>query len=189
MRIRDGWRLLAGLLVVTGCASGGSWDGPTSEVRIGDGWGGVPSASSWLESGAATRRGIARPSHQVWTVLELAYGRLAIPVTHVSAMESEIHTVGARVRRLAGSRLGDFFDCGQDRFGPLADQYDVRLNLRTAVRSREDGGSELVMHVHATAEPRGGLGEPVLCTSRSRLEDRLHREVQSMLGIEVGPVG
>ena len=127
--------------------------------------------------GYAVRGKVPAPPERTFATVVAVYEALGIPVT---AMDSASLTVGnprfTVTRRLAGERLTEYLDCGDNRGIPNAEVYTVRMDIRSTVSPDPDGSSVATV-IEATARSNDGTGtQPVVCHTRARLEERIARE-------------
>ena len=170
-------RAVVPALIVVGCASGSSPStttnrptGPTREVPIAGGAFVTLAPASFM-----VETDIGAPAGEVWRAAAEAYGSLGIEIT-LSEPGVRVGNRQFRVRRqLDGTRLSRFFRCSVDATGrPTADRYTVTINAVTVVVEVSDLQSRLQTTVTATARtPTGESNDPVMCTSRGLLEERI----------------
>jgi hypothetical protein len=118
---------------------------------------------------------VGAPAMEVWQTATDAYRKLGIEIT-LSEPGKRVGNRQLRVRReLDGSRLSRFFRCGVDATGRTnADRYIITINVVTEVVPVSDLQSRLQTSVAATARtPSGQSNDPVVCTSRGLLEERI----------------
>jgi hypothetical protein len=109
----------------------------------------------------------------VWEVLPGVYEELAIPVTEVRPHEMTLGNPAYETRRIDGARMSRFLDCGATHSGILANIYDVTLTLSTTVSESPEGDAVVTHSLDAWARPRMTSGNPVHCSSKGTLEERL----------------
>jgi hypothetical protein len=112
---------------------------------------------------------------ELWRAIALAYADLGIPLAAFDSTQMYIGNPGLAITngRLQRERMSRYLNCGSDAMlGPLADRYDVRLNVVSRVRPAQ-GGSMLETQVSGDASQRGVSGISVNCASTGVLEERL----------------
>lgn len=170
-------KALAAIALVSGCASGSSISTstpetgpPTREIYTGDG------AFVMVDpTTAAVETELGAPAQDVWEAAKAAYEELGIevayaqPISHVGNRQFRVR------RRLADARLSRYLRCGVDVAGrPMADNYTVTLNVVTEVVPITDLQSRMFTTLSATARRPGGTStEPVMCTSKGLLEEKI----------------
>lgn len=171
-------RTVVPALIVAGCASGSSPSTtstrpsgpPTREIYTGDGAHLLLASESYM-----VETDIGAPAMEVWQAATEAYRKLGIEIT-LSEPGERVGSRQLRVRRdLDGSRLSRFFRCGVDATGrPNADRYTMTINVVSEVVPLSDLQSRLQTTVTATARtPTGQSNDPVMCTSKGLLEERI----------------
>lgn len=171
-------KALVAVLIVSGCASGASTststreptDPPTREIYAGDG-----AHILLAPSISAVETDLGASAQNVWEAAMAAYEELGIEVTN-SEPGRRVGNRQFRVRRrLAGDRLSKYLRCGIDATGrPMADSYIVKLNVVSELTSISDLQSRMSTTVSATAlKPGGTSTDPVVCTSKGLLEERI----------------
>lgn len=170
-------KALAAALIASGCASSSTNTvrteapgAPTREVYAGDGAHVTLSAPTHV-----VETNLGASADDVWAAASSAYEELGIEVTY-SQPGKHVGNRQFRVRRrLAGDRLSKYLRCGVDATGrPMADSYVVTFNVVSDVTGVTDLQSRLGTTVSATAlKPGGTSTDPVVCTSKGLLEERI----------------
>jgi len=125
---------------------------------------------------------IAAPVERVWAVLPQLYQELDVPLSVYDTVGMQIGNAGFKPRRLGGTRLSRYLDCGRGITAtPNADAYEVTLTLLTKVVEAGDGGTNLQVRVTAFAKPRDVSGNPMRCASRGTLETHMAEKVQELI--------
>lgn len=176
---------LAVLIGGVGCASAPSDEVPmipetTMETVAVDGYGMETVGRDRL----AEKKTIAVSTDLVWGVLGGVYERIGIPVTAVDSESMTVGNLGYEARRIDGSRMNTYVDCGTNFGGPLANTYAVTLSVVTTLTKVDERHTELSTTVDATAMPRTTAGYPVQCTTRQKLEELIVKKVAEVLGLE-----
>ena len=123
---------------------------------------------------------ISADADLVWGVLGGVYEQLGIPVTEVDSESMTVGNLGYEARRIDGTRMNTYVDCGTNFGGPLANVYEVTLSILTRL-SKVDAQTEVSTTIAATAKPRTNAGYPVDCTSRQKLEPLIVEKVKEAL--------
>lgn len=126
---------------------------------------------------------------EVWAVLPEVYEQLGIPITESSPNLKTMGNPGFRTRNLDGKRVSQYVDCGRSNSGALANIYDVTFTISTSVSDAPDGGATVSTTVDAWAKPRMTNGNPVHCSSKTTLEQRLVELVTEKVGGERAAAG
>jgi len=114
---------------------------------------------------------IDAPVESVWSVLPSVYERLDVPLSVLDTVAMQIGNRSFKPRRLAGSRLSKYIDCGRGITATQnADAYEVTMLLLTRVKQADGGGTMLSIEIGGNAKPRAVSGNPVRCVSRGTLE-------------------
>lgn len=126
---------------------------------------------------------ISADADLVWGVLGGVYEQLGIPVTEVHSESMTVGNLGFEARRVDGTRMNAYLDCGTNFSGPLANVYEVTLSILTRLSKVDDGQTEVSTTIAATAKPRTNAGYPVDCTSRQKLEALIVEKVKEALNL------
>ena len=132
----------------------------------------------------AETKTIAVSTDLVWGVLGGVYERIGIPVTAVDSKTLTVGNLGYEARRIDGSRMNTYVDCGTNFGGPLANTYEVTLSVVTKLAKVDERHTEVSTTVDASAKPRTVAGYPVQCTTRQKLEELIIKKVAEVLGLE-----
>ena len=108
----------------------------------------------------------------LWRVLPTAYDRLELEVNQGDARNRVLGFEEVRVRRVEGTRLSAYLDCGRSLAGPNADTQEVTMKMLTQIVPTAIG-SEVRVQITATAQNRAHDGAEVPCRSNGRLESRM----------------
>ncbi|MDE2795861.1 MAG: hypothetical protein OXL34_13655 [Gemmatimonadota bacterium] len=119
----------------------------------------------------------------VWGVLGGVYEQIGIPVTEVDSESMTVGNLGYEARRIDGTRMNTYLDCGTNFGGPLANVYEVTLSILTQLTKVDDEQTEVSTTIAATAKPRTNAGYPVDCTSRQKLEPLIVEKVKEALNL------
>jgi hypothetical protein len=168
----------AAAILLSGCASGTpaaedrqSLRAPSNEIPADIRQG----AEITLRTDAYAIRGtVPAPPAQTFAALAAVYADLGIPVT---ATDPATMTLGnpryTVTRRLGGTRMTEYLDCGDFRGIPNAEAYTVRMDIRSTVTA-EGEGSVVATVIQATARSNDGTAtQPVACRTLTKLEDRI----------------
>lgn len=126
---------------------------------------------------------IALSAATVWGVLGGVYEQLDIPVTTTDPATMTVGNAGYVARRIGGTRMNAFLDCGMNPGGPLANQYEVTIAVMSRLKKVEEDRTELSTVVNGSAKPRATSGYPVACTTRQELEELIMKKVMEALGL------
>ena len=166
-----------------GCASSGSGSLPpvsNTDVRI------VTSQHEQVMStGSSVVEGVATvtaPIEKVWSVLQLSYDSLAIPITAIDPAARTIGNGGFIVhRKLGKARLSEYLNCGNSQGGPSADTYEINLAVTTRLAPAPTGGTVVTTVVNAAGKPASLSGDFIPCGTTGQLETRIVRMIESQL--------
>lgn len=132
-------------------------------------------------SAVETRRGgtvqthsrvIEAPADSVFKHLPDVYESLKIPFeTVVTSQRTLGNARFATTRTLNGERLSQYFDCGINVTGQVADQARVTMNIVTQVVPKGPSSSEIATRIEASARPlNAAQQDPLGCSTTGRLE-------------------
>lgn len=124
---------------------------------------------------------VAAATNLVWGVLGGVYEQIGIPVTATDSRSMSIGNLGYEARRIDGSRMNTYLDCGTNFNGPLANHYAVTLSVVTRLNRADSRSTEISTVVDASAKPRTNAGYPVQCTTRETLEALIVGKVKEAL--------
>ncbi|HSJ09524.1 MAG TPA: hypothetical protein VK928_06400 [Longimicrobiales bacterium] len=117
---------------------------------------------------------VEMPAEQVWRALPAAYQSVGIELALTDSTRGLLGNPGFRARRrLGGTVLSRYLDCGHAQGAPSADTYEVHFSVLTEVQRQADGKTIVSTNVDASARPINFAGEPVRCLSRGELETRI----------------
>jgi hypothetical protein len=136
----------------------------------------------FLTEGLQTSAPLPATSEEVWAVLPEVYEQLGIPVTDRSPGRRALGNGSFKTRSLDGKRVSQYVDCGRSNSGALANIYDVTFTISTSVTDAPESGAILSTTVDAWARPRMVNGNPIHCSSKTTLEQRLVELVIEKLG-------
>ena len=163
-----------GLLLVGGCASGGSVNGGLSSGPSVESGVGGDRLSGMAEFKLAQRSTVAVPLAEAWTRLAKAYSDLGIPLTTV---RPEVHSLGnagmKRSHTLADQRLSSLLECGSGGGGANADTYSVNMSVVSELQPVTDTTTEVATLVQATAAPMSFGNPAVVCSTTGALEQKI----------------
>ena len=181
------------LALVAGCAARSApdrpapIDGQTSDGTpahiIGFGSSAKMDLTGTASSAEVRTTALPAPPAAVWAVLPEAYASLGIPVTTLLSDRWQIGSPNFRPgRRVGRESLLRVIECGNVDGNPIAERYEVTLDVLSEVRPAEGGGSTLATRVFGTAvPPRSNTGNAVPCSSRGRLEQAVVNAVTTLL--------
>jgi hypothetical protein len=169
-------KVLTAAVLATGCASGSpsSDRGPEIPTRIISG--SSTSADIILEDQRyAVGRDFGATAPELFEATVAAYAELGIEITEMEVDRRVGNRRFQARRRLAGERLTKYLRCGVDVTGrALADSGIAVIDVVSEIVPLSDLDSRLETTVAASARKAGGTStDPVLCTSRGGLEERI----------------
>jgi len=172
-------RYLAPLLLATigSCASANTTPTPSTPavqtVRVASTSVGTTSMMIISNDGVHTMS-VPYTVEKVWAALPAVYDSLGIPRADFDAKERVIGNHGLKVmRRLGGTALSKYLDCGRGQMEANADSYDVFLSVLTRVSPVGDAAASIATTLEAQARPVAFAGDYVHCTSKGELEQRI----------------
>jgi hypothetical protein len=122
----------------------------------------------------AIRNKVPAPPARVFAALAEVYRELGIPV---AGSDPATMTLGnnnfTATRRLGGTRLTQFFDCGNQRGIPNAESYTIRMDIRSTVLPDPDGSAVSTTIQAAARSNDGTSSQPVACRTLTKLEERI----------------
>ena len=127
----------------------------------------------------AVRYPMARSPEQAWPTLVALYQEMGVPVT---ALDEKTFTIGSQAtarRRLLDAPLAQWVDCGYGGAtrAPLANSYEVTLQLSSALRPAGEGGSQVMVMVRGWARDPVHGGAAIACSTTGRLEQHIARRL------------
>lgn len=176
--------LMLSVLMAAGCATSTPDPEPVdraaptrSQFQIGS----LTPMVIYTEPGRAQSR-VPAPPAEVWAVLPDVYDQLEIPLSHVDRTLLEVGNPGYSARRVEGSRMARYIDCGTDLRGQLANLYEITLSVFTRLQRGEEGSTVVVTTMDAYGSQRATSGNPVHCQSREVLERRVAELIAERFG-------
>jgi hypothetical protein len=173
--------MLAVLLVLCGCASGGSnsssndspilqqqaemtrLETPNGVIQI-----------DWHRDRTYEETKLLVGVDKAWAAVPTVFGELGI---NPNVVDSKLHVfgnAGANFRRsIGGQRMSRYFDCGSTAGISNADDYDLLVRVITQIIPAEAGLSALRSQVEATGHATATSGQVVRCSSTGALEERI----------------
>ena len=172
------------LIAVAGCASA-----PSDAPRIPESTIGTVSVEGvgreiLAHDKIAEKATVAAGSNLVWGVLGGVFEQLGIPVTTTDTRSMTVGNAGFQTRRIDGSRMNTYLDCGTNFNGPLANHYAVTISVMTTLARVDGDRTEVSTVVDGSAMPRSNAGHPIQCTTREKLEELIVTKVEEALGLE-----
>ncbi len=182
MRMKRNLAVLA-VALAAGCASGSpsADQGPDMPARVTTS---TTGADVLLDDQRhAVGRDFAVPGSELFKAAVAAYEELGIEITELETNRRVGNRRFMARRQLAGERLTKYVRCGTDVTGrPIADTGVTMLDVVSEIVTIADFDSRLETTVAASARKAGGTStDPVLCTSRGGLEERIADLVQEYL--------
>lgn len=175
------------VLLLLGCASGGA-GAPASRTA-----GAADRVLLVDERGRVYRTNVSRVEMPEQVVPGTARQTVEALVGVYESMGLSVNTidwaaglVGARgvvaPRRLVGSALSTYLDCGASQMGQLrADSYSLMIDVESWAKPSTPGQMVVSTITKGTARARGVSSDPVPCTTTSVLEKRIHLELARRL--------
>jgi hypothetical protein len=162
------------LLAFAGCASSQPVASTGEQTVRVVGQSGTIASMSTVATARPRITTIELPLEDVWKALPSAYQSVGIEIGQTDARRGVIGNPGFRARR----RLGDtplvrYLDCGSVQGGNSAESYEVHFSVLSEVTRDDRGRTVLSTLVDATARPVNFPGDPVRCTSKGELEQRI----------------
>jgi hypothetical protein len=173
-----------GLLALTACASSNSATVSSEEhtVRV---MGGAERGTAIMTTATHRPRiaSLDTPMEEVWRALPAAYAAVGIEVARTDVNRGVIGNPGFRARRRLGdTALSRYLDCGATQGNPSADTYEVHFSVMTEVTRGDRGATIVTTLVDATARAINFPGDPVRCSSKGELENRIVAVVREVTG-------
>ena len=167
---------------VAGCASGGTGGASAERPSVADERT-VMVDDQMVKLTADTRAvggPVAAPRAAAFAALEEVYAKLGLEPTSRDPGKGELVVSSTRLmRRLDGTALSKFFDCGNTFSGPAADNHRIRVSMLSSVRAAGDSASEVSTLVRAYAQNMEGTSRnEFMCGSTGGLEERILGEVR-----------
>ena len=167
---------------VAGCASGGAGNDPTARPSVADERT-IMVEDQLVKLTADTRAvggPVAAPRSEAFAALEEVYAKLGLEPSSRDPAKGELVVASTRLmRRLDGTALSKFFDCGNTFSGPAADNHRIRVSMLSSVRAAGDSASEVSTLVRAYAQNMEGTSRnEFMCGSTGGLEERILGEVR-----------
>ena len=110
---------------------------------------------------------------RVFQVLPLVLTELGLPPIRIDTSALVIEAEAVARRRLAGTALGTYFDCGSATGIPNTTSYTLRIKGWTQVEPNDIGTTTLRTRVEASARQEGVQQGSVLCSSKGKLEEKI----------------
>jgi hypothetical protein len=130
-------------------------------------------------SGRTIEDVVFAPAVEAWSALLLAFETLEMPIAEHDERSYTVRTRGHRMaRRIQGKRRSELLDCGSTMTGLRADNWDVTVEVVTALRQENPARTRVATLVTAVARPREGTSNsPVSCQSKGELEKIIIRQL------------
>jgi hypothetical protein len=119
------------------------------------------------------------PFQRVYLAAVLAFEGLKIPLETRDSVAGRVGNLNlTQSRRLAGSNLSRFLDCGSTMTGLRADSYRIEMPLIVLLDRAGQAKTRVRVGLVASARDMSGTStEPVLCLSTGVLEARIHESI------------
>lgn len=123
---------------------------------------------------AGSQQDLAAPLADVRAALPAVHDSLGLPTSWLDPGRTAMGSRSFSVRRLAGSPLSRWLECGRTPTGrDRADAYDVTLSVVTSLAVRDSASTTVTTRLSGRATPRSVSGGDVACGSTGRLELRI----------------
>lgn len=118
---------------------------------------------------------VAAEAARVWELLPAVYAELQIPLGTLEPAQRRIGNTRISLRRrLADAPLSRYLDCGSGlTAAPYADTYLVTASILTTLQPAEGSATDVFTTVSASARNPGTSSDPLACSSRGTLEQRI----------------
>lgn len=115
-----------------------------------------------------------------WAALHKAYEDLGIDVRQSNERTLTLGNPRFLVsRRLAGTSLSRYLECGQGLLGYFADNYRIEMRIVSSIATGGAGSVQVSTYLEAVARnPEGTSSSPVACSSTRRLEQEIAARVR-----------
>jgi hypothetical protein len=115
-----------------------------------------------------------------WASLHKAYEDLGIEVKEANErLRILVNPRFVVSRRLAGTPLSRYLECGRGLLGHFADTYRIEMHIRSSVVPGEAGVVQVNTYLEAVARnPEGTSGTAISCSSTQRLEREIAARVR-----------
>ncbi|HEX6051397.1 MAG TPA: hypothetical protein VFZ21_19090 [Gemmatimonadaceae bacterium] len=170
------------LLIIAACSStssqpGEGLPGRSQTAAVRDAGGGVLRINPGDD---AARSSIAAPLETVWKSLPAAFDSLGIPVNAVDPAIKAFGNSGFELsRRLGGTSLSQYIDCGQTQAFPSADTYQIYLVVMVQLHPADAQTTSVATSVQASGKPMTVRGDYTRCSSRGVLEKRVADRIRA----------
>ncbi len=178
-------RVLPLLLLLGACAPAAQspLDTPTAApARVESKEGGYDIQLSRADHPVASE--LSAPVDRAWAAALEAYRGLGLRLDQADAARHQAHGRMVARRLLNGTRLSDYFDCGNEASGAIADTWRLSIEAQLGVGpGRSPGSSVMASMFTVRASPVEGTSTSVSqCSSRGVLELRLADMTRQNLG-------
>ena len=115
-----------------------------------------------------------------WNALPQVYADFGIEVKERSDADRVLGNSRFVIsRRIAGTALSRYLECGSGLKGPFADNYRITMLIRSAVLPTDEGAARIDTYIEATGtNPEGTSNTAVVCSSSQRLEREIAERVR-----------
>jgi hypothetical protein len=124
-----------------------------------------------------------QPVDRIWPLAVEAFTRVGL---HIDASDLAAHQVRGKItlrRQLNGRSLSNYFDCGNEMTGTIADIWRVSVDARMGVGPGSTSGTSVVATMlTVTATPVEGTSTTVTqCSSKGQLEAMITSTIRKLL--------
>jgi hypothetical protein len=125
---------------------------------------------------------VAGDPMEVFRKAQYVYGSLKLKTTLADSVGGIMGNTGFNHSgALAGQRMSYWLGCGTGMMGPNADRWRVTMSILTSVEPASKDSSRLRTVIIASARNMAeGSADPTNCNSTGKLEETIHKKVQSM---------
>ncbi len=184
--------LLTAALLTTACASAPVPPSPLKTPAVGmaqvitnESDGGVRIITN--ASGQPIGRGFAVAPDKLWPLAIDAYARVGLRIDGSDPAQHMVQTRALQLRRkLNGTALSAYFDCGMEMTGPIADSWRLTLDGRMAVSPALTADSaHVTTMLTVVARPiEGNSATSTACSSTGRLETAVAKAISEALAAQ-----
>lgn len=177
-------RRAALLVLLAGCASGGTTQGSDSAPRQATIFTSAETGTMMTEAPRASAADIDAPPTAVWAAVKKVFADLEVPVTLENPPGHQLGNPNFfKSRQFGGQRMTEFVDCGSGVTGPNASSFRIFMNVLVDVLPKTGGGSTIRTTFSALGQDvTGGSSDRIPCGSTGRLELMINNRVKAALG-------
>ncbi len=135
-------------------------------------------------AGQPIGRAFRVPPDKLWPIAIDAYARVGLRIDGSDPAQHIVQTRGLQIRRkLNGTALSAYFDCGMEMTGPIADSWRLTLDGKMAVSPgmTADSAHVTTMFTVVARPVEGNSATPTACSSNGRLEAAVAKAIGESL--------